>query len=134
MLKVVCTKVVSTTTEDMVKDGKFLGEFLCTCVVICIYYPCTAMETNMTVSGCWTRDMDTDCSATPTELSTMYVVQYQSWNIGCIQLLYLYRISYCRVNGGVMCAMVRAPFLMSLESPTLDCGSMEDQHVRGTVC
>lgn len=36
MPKVVCTKVVSTTTEDMVKDGKFLGEFLCTCVVIYI--------------------------------------------------------------------------------------------------
>ncbi len=31
MLKVVCTKVVFMTTEDMVKGGKFLGEFKCTC-------------------------------------------------------------------------------------------------------
>ncbi len=45
----------------------------------------------------------------------------------------VYIFSYCRVNGEVMCVMVRAPFLMSLESPILDCGSMEDQHVRGSV-
>ena len=47
--------------------------------------------------------------------------------------LAVYIFSYCRVNGGVMCVMVRAPFLMSLESPILDCGSMEDQHVRGSI-
>ncbi len=92
MLKVVCTKVVFMTTEDMAKGGKFLGEFKCTCSyfhTLCIFVTCIAMATNMTVSGCWTRGMDTDYSATPMELSTMYArtripvlgIQYQ-WGEG----------------------------------------------------